>query len=300
MSDVHQPSKTGKKLFKAVILLIIAAFAAIFGTDIFVHLCANPRIVSENDSRIADADCIIVLGAAAWGDEPSLMLADRLDESVKLYDKHVSKKIIMSGDHGTKEYDEVSVMKRYAMERGVPSENIFMDHAGFSTYETMYRAKHVFGAKKIVVVTQLYHLYRSVYIANALGLDAYGVSCIQVPYPDDAKRELREILARDKDVLKCISKPKPQWSDDSISLNESGDVTNDDAFYKELKKHHLSLSDDSDDKSVEDYADLNRLENISAAINEADYFSELTVLSQWRCVSSYVRHSSNYFRQCFC
>ena len=153
MSDVHQP-KTGKKLFKAVILLIIAAFAAIFGTDIFVHLCANPRIVSENDSRIADADCIIVLGAAAWGDEPSLMLADRLDESVKLYDKHVSKKIIMSGDHGTKEYDEVSVMKRYAMERGVPSENIFMDHAGFSTYETMYRAKHVFGAKKIVVVTQ--------------------------------------------------------------------------------------------------------------------------------------------------
>ena len=73
-------------------------------------------------------------------------------------------------------------------------------------------------------------------------------------------------------MLKCISKPKPQWSDDSISLNESGDVTNDDAFYEELKKHHLSLSDDSDDKSVEDYADLNRLENISAAINEAEIF----------------------------
>lgn len=78
------------------------------------------------------------------------MLEDRLLEGIKLYQNNISDKIIMSGDHGRKEYDEVNVMKNYAIQRGVPSENIFMDHAGFSTYESIYRARDIFKARKVV------------------------------------------------------------------------------------------------------------------------------------------------------
>mgnify|MGYP000152299077 FL=1 len=72
----------------------------------------------------------------------------------------------MSGDHGRENYDEVNTMKNYAINDGIPSEDIFMDHAGFETYDSMYRAKKIFGAKKVVIVSQKYHLYRSLYIAK--------------------------------------------------------------------------------------------------------------------------------------
>ena len=98
------------------------------------------------------------------------MLEDRLKEAVSLYNQNISSKIIMSGDHRKADYDEVNIMKEYAIEQGVASEDIFMDHAGFSTYESMYRAKEVFEANKIVIVTQKYHLYRALYIAKQLGL----------------------------------------------------------------------------------------------------------------------------------
>jgi vancomycin permeability regulator SanA len=155
------------------------------------------------------------------------MIEDRLKAAINLYDNNVSKKIIMSGDHGRKEHDEVNVMKNYAMELDVPSNDIFMDHAGFSTYESMYRLKHIFGAKSVVIVTQKYHLYRSLYIARSLGIDAYGYAAEDIKYFGDTYRELREILARDKDFFKSIYKPKSTYLGEPIDLNGSGDVTND-------------------------------------------------------------------------
>ena len=155
------------------------------------------------------------------------MLEDRLQEGIKLYQNNVSDKIIMSGDHGKKEYDEVNIMKNYVVERGIPSENIFMDHAGFSTYESIYRAKEIFQAKKIVIVTQKYHLYRALYIANRLGIEAYGVGSDPRQYVGATNREIREILARNKDFFKCIFKPKPTYLGDTIPVNGNGDVTND-------------------------------------------------------------------------
>ena len=155
------------------------------------------------------------------------MLEDRLLEGIKLYQNGVSDKIIMSGDHGRKEYDEVNIMKEYAIEKGIPSENIFMDHAGFSTYESIYRAKDIFQAKKVVIVTQKYHLYRALYIANKLGLEAYGVGADPRQYVGAFNREVREILARDKDFIKCIFKPEPTYLGDIIPVSGNGDVTND-------------------------------------------------------------------------
>lgn len=121
-------------------------------------------------------------------------------------------------------------MKQFAIDRGVPSEDVFMDHAGFSTYETMYRAKEVFAAKRVIIVTQKYHLYRAVYIAEQLGLEAYGVDSDLQRYIKQPYYNAREILARDKDFVKVIFKPKPTYLGEVIPISGSGDLTNDKEF----------------------------------------------------------------------
>ena len=217
-----------KKLLKYGIIVIIIIAIIVFGINLYVKISTNKQIIKENDyTELSDVDCIIILGAGIWGDKPSPMLEDRLLEGIKLYQNSVSDKIIMSGDHGRKEYDEVSIMKNYAIEKGIPSENIFMDHAGFSTYESIYRAKDIFQAKKIVIVTQKYHLYRALYIANQLGLEAYGVGADPRQYVGEIYIEIREILARDKDFIKCIFKPEPTYLGDTIPVSGNGDITND-------------------------------------------------------------------------
>lgn len=217
-----------KKILKYGITIIIIIVIIVLGINLYVRKSTSKQIMNENDcAKLSDVDCIIILGAGIWGDKPSPMLEDRLLEGIKLYQNNVSDKIIMSGDHGTKEYDEVNIMKNYAIEKGIPSENIFMDHAGFSTYESIYRARDIFKAKKIVIVTQKYHLYRALYIANQLGIEAYGVGADPRQYVGAAYRELREILARDKDFVKCIFKPKPTYLGDTIPVSGNGDITND-------------------------------------------------------------------------
>ena len=218
-----------KKVLKYGIIVIAAIAVIVLGINLYVRLSTKNQIIKENEySNLSDVDCIIILGAGIWGDKPSPMLEDRLQEGINLYQKGVSDKIIMSGDHGRKEYDEVNIMKNYAIEKGIPSENIFMDHAGFSTYESIYRAKDIFQAKKVVIVTQKYHLYRALYIANRLGLEAYGVGADPRQYVGATYREIREILARDKDFIKCIFKPEPTYLGDTIPVSGNGDITNDD------------------------------------------------------------------------
>ena len=218
-----------KKLLKYGIIAIIIITIIVLGINLYVRISTNKQIIKENDyTALSDVDCIIILGAGILEDKPSPILEDRLLEGIKLYQNSVSDKIIMSGDHGRREYDEVNIMKNYAIEKGIPSENIFMDHAGFSTYESIYRAKYIFEAKKVVIVTQEYHLYRALYIANQLGLEAYGVGADPRQYVGATYRELREILARDKDFIKCIFKPEPTYLGDTIPVSGNGDITNDD------------------------------------------------------------------------
>ena len=185
-------------------------------------------LTPENAAELTDIDCIIVLGCLVKSDAtPSDMLADRLSVGIDLYNHNAAPKLLMSGDHGQTDYDEVNVMKACAIAAGVPSEDVFMDHAGFSTYESILRAKEIFGADKIIIVTQEYHLYRALYIANALGIDAYGVSADLRTYSGQTKRDIREVLARVKDVGYSIFKPDPTYLGEPISLDGSGDVTND-------------------------------------------------------------------------
>ena len=218
-----------EKIIKFILIILIVIILMVLSINFYVKSSTKKQIIENNDySNLKDVDCIIVLGAGIWGDKPSHMLEDRLLEAISLYENGISSKIIMSGDHGRVEYDEVNIMKNYAIEKGIPSENIFMDHAGFSTYESIYRAKEIFEAKKVVIVTQKYHLYRALYIANQLGLEAYGVGADPRQYVGATYRELREILARDKDFIKCIFKPEPTYLGETIPVSGDGDITNDD------------------------------------------------------------------------
>ncbi|MBQ6263391.1 MAG: YdcF family protein [Clostridia bacterium] len=222
-----------KKLLKAtaitIVLLIVLAVCAVFGLNAYVKSVGGSRIVTpEEAAAIGDADCILVLGCSVKIDHTlSDMLADRLRRGVELYENGAAPKLLMSGDHGTDVYDEVNAMKDYATENGVPSSDVFMDHAGFSTYESVYRAKEIFSAKKVIIVTQEYHLYRALFIAEKLGLEAYGVASDYHTYGGQESRELREILARCKDFASAFFKPKPTYLGDKIPLDGDGNITND-------------------------------------------------------------------------
>lgn len=209
-----------------IVIMIITILALII--NFYIKIKTKKQIKTKKEAmQIDQAECILVLGAGIWGDKPSPMLEDRLLQAISLYENGVAPKIIMSGDHSKENYDEVNIMKQFAIDKGVPSEDIFMDHAGVSSYDSLYRAKEIFDVKNLVIVTQKYHLYRSLYIANQLDLQAYGISSNLREYPGQWYRELREILARDKDFIKCIFKPKSTVLGDKISIMTSGDVTND-------------------------------------------------------------------------
>lgn len=185
-------------------------------------------LTAQQAATLADVDCILVLGCGVRADgSPSDMLHDRLRRGVELYEAGAAPKLLMTGDHGRKNYDEVDVMKSFAVDAGIPSEDVFMDHAGFSTYESMYRAKEIFQAKKIIIVTQQYHLYRAIYIAESLGMEAYGVASDYRTYSGQTARDVREILARVKDFGTSILKPKPTYLGDAIPIWGDGNLTND-------------------------------------------------------------------------
>ena len=219
-------------LWTVAIVLLILAVLGIFVLALInnhVKSVAKTRILTVDEAaKLSDVDCIIVLGCQVRADGSlSDMLHDRLARGVELYHAGAAPKLLMSGDHGQDDYDEVGAMKLFAVENGVLSEDVFMDHAGFSTYETMYRAKEIFQAKKVTIVTQEYHLYRAIYIAEKLGLEAYGVTSDLQSYRGQTKRDVREVLARCKDYVMCLIKPEPTYLGDAIPVSGNGDATND-------------------------------------------------------------------------
>ena len=222
--------KTLRGLLSIFLCLCILGITALTVINSIVKLSTGDQIISsEEAAKLEDIDCILVLGCFVKDDgRPSDMLFDRLTRGVELYDMGAAPKLLMSGDHGREEYDEVAAMKQFAIDEGIPSEDVFMDHAGFSTYESIYRAKEVFQADKILIVTQEYHLYRALYIANQLGVEAYGVSSDYHTYVGQFMRDFREMLARVKDCATCIFKPKPTYLGDAIPIFSDGNLTNDD------------------------------------------------------------------------
>ena len=186
-----------RKIIIAIVTIIILGIIAVFGINQYVKSVASKNIIQEVENA-KESDAILVLGCQVMEDGSlSLMLKDRLDKAIELYKQGISEKIIVSGDHGREEY------------------------------ESLYRAGYIFKVEKLIVVTQEYHLYRAVYIGNKLGIETYGVPAEKTLYYGQTSREIREILARDKDFVKCIFKSKPTYLGESIPVSGNGDLTND-------------------------------------------------------------------------
>ena len=186
-----------KRLFIALLCLALISGVTVLGINGHVKKSTADQILSpEEAATLTDVDCILVLGCYVHDSgRPSDMLADRLRRGIELYQSGAAPKLLMSGDHGQKDYNEVKAMKLEAMDEGIPSEDIFMDHAGFSTYESIFRARDVFAADKIIIVTQEYHLYRALHVANALGVEAYGVAADYHTYVGHSIMLRRSLLA---------------------------------------------------------------------------------------------------------
>lgn len=219
--------KTNHIILKILAIISAAIILFVIGVNLFICLSTRGKICDTAEVDFEDADCILVLGAGVRDDgSPSHMLEDRLLTGIALYKNSTCDTLLMSGDHGREGYDEVNTMKSFAVANGVDADRIFMDHAGFSTYDSLYRARDVFGAKKVIIVTQEYHLYRALAIADSLGLEAVGVPADLRTYSGQMSREVREIAARVKDFFYIIFKPDPVYLGEPISLTGSGEVTN--------------------------------------------------------------------------
>ena len=216
-----------RRLAAAALLLFGLGCGALWGVNRWVETASAPYIVAP--AYAPEADAVLILGARVYSEtRVSPMLHDRLTAGLALYEAGKAPKIIVSGDNGQEEYDEVNAMKTFLIERGVPPEDIFMDHAGFSTYESLYRARAIFGVDRAIVVTQGYHLKRAVYVGRALGVDAYGVASDPRAYAGAERYEAREKLARAKDfVLVHTSRPKPTYLGEPFPITGDGRATHD-------------------------------------------------------------------------
>lgn len=222
-----------RKILKIVVATLfgglLAAVGMVCGVNSYVKNTVSAYLMEPEDAaNLSGVDCILVLGCKVKENgTPSDMLRDRLNRAIELYKMGAAPKLLMSGDHGRKNYNELAIMKQYAINAGVPSSDIFMDHAGFSTYESVYRAKEIFKARKIIIVTQEYHLYRALYVANQLEVEAFGVASDYQRYWGQAIRDAREVFARCKDFATAIFKPEPTYLGEAIPVAGNGDITND-------------------------------------------------------------------------
>lgn len=216
-----------KKVSYILLILVCTFIVSILGINVSIVSLGNDHIIGVDEAKEKEADCILVLGASVYSNlTPSPMLEDRLLKAIELYDIGVSNKLLMSGDHREDDYNEVQTMKNYAMDKGIKSSDIFMDHYGINTYESLYRAKYIYGVKKVIIVTQEYHLYRALYIARKLGLDAYGVATDVIVYKDQNKRDIREFFARIKAFFTTNIKAEKKNNEDPIPITGNGDITN--------------------------------------------------------------------------
>ncbi len=223
-----------KYTFKRFIATVLIAVFVIISIPVLINLYvigySSKYILSPDEYSQKEVDCVLVLGARVWDDSPSPLLQERLTKGMEIYNSGCAQKLLMSGDHGRKDYDEVNAMKSFAIENNISSEDVFMDHAGFSTYESMYRARDVFKVESLIITTQEYHLYRAIYNARKLGLEAYGVKADGM-YDFDRSvqsyNNTREALARCKDFVWCIFNPEPTYLGEEIPINANGNLTND-------------------------------------------------------------------------
>lgn len=224
------PRRTSRRVFRVLVVTagvgVLAAMIFFVGSNLFIMWQGGRhRVAGPSDAP--NADVAIVLGAKVWpSGTPSNMLQDRLLTGIELYRQGKVGKLLLSGDHGRVSYDEVNAMRAFVLDRGVPPEDVFTDHAGFSTYDTMYRARDVFQVRDALVVTQGFHLDRAVYTARALGLEATGVPADLHVYQNADRFAARDWLARCKALLQLhVLHAQPRFLGPPIPISGDGRAT---------------------------------------------------------------------------
>jgi SanA protein len=191
----------------------------IFGTKKYIV-----RDIKDLSGKTA----ILVLGSQTSGTRLSLVLEERVSAGISLMKAQRGRKLLLSGDHGDRYYDEVNAMRLYVLgHSGIAEEDIFMDHAGFKTYDSMYRARDIFEVRDLIIVTQEFHISRAVFIARSLSLDALGYAVGHEKFRKSSLRywEFREYFARVKAFLSVIFRAKPRYLGDRIPITGDGRQT---------------------------------------------------------------------------
>ena len=209
-------------VFLKVLRYLVVAFLLILlltsGLSVYIRKSTNPYIF-EQAEKLPKAYTVLVLGASVRSNgELSTMLRDRVESALLLYSMGKVKRFLLSGDNGTTSYNEPVAMKKYLLERGVPEEDIFLDYAGFDTYDSVYRASYIFEVDQAIVVTQHFHLPRALYIARSMGLDYYGYIGDRRAYELESRNRYREIAANIKAWIELLIQKEPHFKGDRIPI----------------------------------------------------------------------------------
>jgi vancomycin permeability regulator SanA len=207
-----------KKIILSLLLLAFAFILLIGGINVYI-LHFSKKYIITTDQATPTTQAILILGARVYQNGAlSDILRDRTDTAIELYKAGKAPVFLISGDHGTKDYDEVDAVKNYLLKEGIPAQSIFLDHAGFDTFDSLYRAKAIFGVESLIVTTQNFHLPRTVFVGNKLGITTYGVSADKQHYVDSSRNELREVLARTKAFFNIFFKSQPKFLGEKIPI----------------------------------------------------------------------------------
>jgi len=217
-----------KKILKGLLTLTTLGVLLIITINGYIVLSSKDYVVKD-ETQLSNAPVAIILGASVHGNNLSLILEDRVKEGIKLYENGKVDKLLLSGDHGAVDYDEVNSMRLYILNQSsmVSPTDLFMDHAGFDTYDSMYRAKEIYGVDQMIIVTQSFHINRAVYIARSLGMNAIGLAVDDSKYNLGlrAKWEFREVFSRIKAFLDVTFHAEPAYLGDAYNINGDGQST---------------------------------------------------------------------------
>jgi len=211
-----------RRHFSVALVFVLTLIALAMMVPIVMRTLVDRYITTTVDS-VPRTEVALVLGASVYRGKPSPVLAERADVAVALYRANKVSKILVTGDNGTLSYDEVTPVRKYLLGAGIPSQDIFLDHAGFDTYSSMYRAREVFLARSLTIVTQDFHLPRALWIARRLGLDAYGI--VAAGGENSPSDYIREIPAAIKALLNVFTDRQPKYLGPTIPLSGNGEET---------------------------------------------------------------------------
>lgn len=212
-----------RRILLYIVWLVLAVALLCAGLYAYIVFATHAQIYTSIDS-LPHTQVALVLGASvSSGGVLSAVLKERADEAIALYNAGKVSKIMVTGDNATLSHDEVDPVGKYMVAAGIPKEDIFLDHAGFDTYSSMYRARDVFDVHSMVVVSQPFHLPRAVFIARALGLDAYGADAGQGELY--LYNSIREIPASVKAVYDLLFSRVPKYLGQQYPITGAGDAT---------------------------------------------------------------------------